>query len=152
MNATEYQKLAARTLVDKPGFVLTDQEHMAVWNALGLAGEAGEVADEIKKAVYHRHGINIPKVKKEIGDVLWYAAAVCTTLGLDLGEIMQANIDKLKERYPNGFNTDDSLKRVDVKAEADPDPDTYPYCICPLADGPSTSNTCGICGKPRRVE
>lgn len=113
MDANEYQKLAARTLISKPGFNISDVEIMAVWDAIGLAGEAGEVADHIKKGIFHQHGIDFPKLRKEIGDTLWYAAALCTTLGLDLSEIMQENIDKLKVRYPDGFNSEDSIRRVD---------------------------------------
>jgi NTP pyrophosphatase (non-canonical NTP hydrolase) len=113
MDASEYQVLAARTLIDNPNDTYSDQDIMAVWNAIGLAGEAGEVAEHIKKGIFHRHGIDETKLKKEIGDVLWYTAALCTTLGLDLSEIMQGNIDKLKKRYPNGFTFEDSQKRVD---------------------------------------
>lgn len=114
MDADEYQKLAARTLIDRPDFALTDTEIMAVWDAIGLAGEAGEVADHIKKGVFHRHGIDLPELEKELGDTLWYVAALCTTLGLDLSAIMQANIEKLRVRYPNGYTSEDSLHRVDV--------------------------------------
>ena len=49
--------------------------------------------------------------------MLWYASALCTTLGLDMGEIMQANIEKLKVRYPNGYSSADSQQRVDVIQE-----------------------------------
>ena len=114
MDANEYQRLAARTLIDKPDAIYTHQEIMAVWDAIGLAGEAGEVADHIKKGVFHQHGIDLPKLEKELGDTLWYVAALCTTLGLDLSEIMQANIEKLKLRYPNGYSPEDSKRRVDM--------------------------------------
>lgn len=114
MEANEYQKLAARTLIERPGFPIQDKEIMAVWDALGLAGEAGEVADDIKKSVFHQHGIDLEKISKEIGDTLWYVAALCTTLGLDMSEIMKANIEKLRVRYPNGYNSADSKARVDV--------------------------------------
>jgi NTP pyrophosphatase (non-canonical NTP hydrolase) len=117
MDANEYQKLAARTLIDRPGFVISDRDMMAVWNALGLAGEAGEVADHVKKGVFHQHGIDPEKLKEEIGDTLWYAAALCTTLGFDIGEIMQGNIDKLRLRYPDGYNSADSKARVDVASK-----------------------------------
>ncbi len=93
---------------------IPDKEMMLVWEALGLAGEAGEVANHVKKGIFHQHGIELEKLKNEIGDTLWYAAALCTTLGLDLSEIMQTNIKKLEMRYPNGFNVEDSKRRVDV--------------------------------------
>lgn len=62
MDANEYQRLAARTLIDKPGFEIPEKEIMAVWEVIGLAGEAGEVANLIKKGVFHRHGIDLSKV------------------------------------------------------------------------------------------
>lgn len=117
MRMEEYQKLAARTLIDGPDFDLTDGEIMIVRNALGLAGEAGEVADSIKKGVLHRHGLDVEKVKKELGDVLWYVAALCTKLDLDLGEVMAANIAKLRIRYPDGYSDLASVQRVDVEAQ-----------------------------------
>jgi len=117
MTPTDYQREAARTLIDHPDFDLSDPDIMLAWNALGLAGEAGEVADLIKKAIFHRHDIDKAEVAKELGDVLWYVAALCTNLGLDLSDVMQANIEKLKLRYPNGYSSSDSLKRVDVDAD-----------------------------------
>ena len=115
MNASDYQHHAARTLIDKPGFEISDKDIMTVWCAVGLGGEAGEVLEQIKKGIFHQHGLDDEKLKKEIGDCLWYLAGLCTTRGYDLGEIMQANIDKLLVRYSNGFNSQDSQKRVDVK-------------------------------------
>lgn len=120
MDANQYQALAARTLVDRPGIEISDREMMIVWEALGLAGEAGEVANHVKKGVFHQHGLDLEKLKNEIGDTLWYAAALCTTLGLDIAEIMQANIKKLEVRYPNGYNAADSKRRVDVNPVGEP--------------------------------
>lgn len=114
MNATEYQQLAARTLIDAPGFEIPNEDIMVVWNAIGLAGEAGEVAEHVKKGVFHQHGLDRDVLAKELGDVLWYVAALCTKTGLDMGEIMQANIDKLRKRYPNGYSSVDSQARVDA--------------------------------------
>lgn len=114
MNATDYQQQAARTLIDAPGFEISDTDMMLVWNALGLAGEAGEVAEAVKKGILHQHGLDRDKMAKELGDVCWYLAALCTKLGLDLGEVMAANIEKLKTRYPDGFKSADSVARVDV--------------------------------------
>lgn len=104
MTANEYQALANRTLTETPGFTLTDEETMIVWNAVGLSGESGEVADLIKKGVFHQRGIDQDKLKKELGDVLWYLAALCTQFGWTLEEVMQLNIDKLKARFPEGYD------------------------------------------------
>lgn len=121
MDANKYQAKAARTLIEAPDFEIPDSEIMLVWNAIGLAGEAGEVAELVKKAVFHRHGIDgafREKMVKELGDVMWYAAAMCTKLDMDLGVIMEVNIRKLEERYPDGFSSQDSKRRVDVQEGA----------------------------------
>lgn len=113
MNATEYQQLAARTLIPKPDFEVTDTDIMIAWNAIGLAGEAGEINELVKKGVFHQHGLDREKMAKELGDCMWYIAALCTKLDLDLGEIMAANIEKLKQRYPEGYSSEASKARVD---------------------------------------
>lgn len=114
MEAHEYQRLAARTLIDSPGFDLRDDAIMVIWNVVGLTGEAGEIAEHVKKGIFHQHGLDREMLEKEIGDCLWYLAALCTTLGIDLSVVMEKNIDKLRLRYPNGFNSEDSKRRVDV--------------------------------------
>ncbi|MEO1477765.1 MAG: nucleoside triphosphate pyrophosphohydrolase family protein [Bacteroidota bacterium] len=104
MTANTYQELASRTLLGAPDFEITDAQVMISWNALGLAGEAGEVADLIKKQIYHQHGLDREALKKELGDVLWYVAALCSDLGLSLDEVMRANIEKLNARFPDGYD------------------------------------------------
>lgn len=116
MDASEYQQLAARTLLESPDHDVPDLGLMLVWNALGLTGEAGEVAEHIKKGVLHRHGIDRKQLQKELGDVMWYVAALCTKLDMDLGVIMEVNIRKLEKRYPDGYSSTDSQRRVDVQA------------------------------------
>jgi len=115
MTSNDYQILASRTLLDVPDRDYSHEEIMLVWNAIGLAGEAGEVADHIKKGVFHDHGIDNEKLVKELGDVLWYVAAIATKIGVPLALIMELNIAKLKQRYPDGFKTEDSISRVDVQ-------------------------------------
>lgn len=114
MNADLYQILAARTLIDKPGFEISDNDMMIIWNALGLAGEAGEVADTIKKGILHQHGLDKDRLIKELGDVCWYLAALCTKLDVDLSVVMALNVAKLKARYPDGYNSQDSIARIDT--------------------------------------
>ena len=113
--ADTYQQQAARTLIDKPDATYSDAEIMIVWTALGLAGEAGEVADTVKKAVFHQHGLNRDELIKELGDVLWYVAALCSKLDVPLSEVMERNIVKLKARYPQGYSADASKTRADLK-------------------------------------
>lgn len=115
MDANEYQQAAGRTLIDAPDAKYTDEQIMLVWNALGLAGEAGEVADTIKKAVFHQHGIDRDKLIKELGDVLWYVAALCSKLGVPMSGVMEINIAKLRKRYPEGYSSEASKARIDVQ-------------------------------------
>jgi NTP pyrophosphatase (non-canonical NTP hydrolase) len=70
---------------------------------LGLCGEAGEVADAIKKAHFHGVAYELAAIKKELGDVLWYVAALAEDHGLTLSEIAKENVEKLRRRYPDGF-------------------------------------------------
>ena len=170
MNANEYQFAAGRTLIAEPGFALTGNEVAISRDALALAVSAGNVADLIKKQVFHRHGLDrvglltaLEQVRantimlelalsrqnladepidaatlfrfwnvlgligeaaevgeqvlegrptatfhKELGDVLWYVAALCTKLDLTMDEVMSTNILKLKQRYPDGYSSDAS--------------------------------------------
>ncbi len=114
MHADRYQDEAARTLIESPDKEYTAREIMLVWNAIGLAGEAGEVADSVKKMVFHQHGIDRDVLIKELGDVLWYVAALCTKLDVPLSDVMDRNIAKLRLRYPDGYSSADSKARRDV--------------------------------------
>ena len=79
--------------------------------ALGVAGEAGEVADLLKKHLGHGHPLDRDKAAKELGDVLWYVAALANRLGFSLEEIARLNVAKLRARYPEGFDPARSLNR-----------------------------------------
>lgn len=90
MTFDEYQSLAVSTAIYDPKYSI-------MYPALGLTGEAGEVAEKIKK--YLRDGkLDHNEVAKELGDVLWYIAALARDLGFTLGYVAHANIDKLKSR------------------------------------------------------
>lgn len=78
---------------------------------LGLAGEAGETADHIKKHLFHGHDLDIDKLSKEIGDVLWYVALLSDCVGLNLAEVAQGNLDKLESRYGQEFTVEKSVNR-----------------------------------------
>lgn len=80
-------------------------------DALGVAGEAGEVADLVKKVVFHGHPLDVAKLTNEMGDVLWYLASLCNTLGIDLADVADANTAKLRKRYPEGWDPARSLAR-----------------------------------------
>lgn len=80
---------------------------------LGIAGEAGEVADIIKKELGHGHAADPVKMAKEIGDVLWYIAVLSDAYGYSLSEVATMNIEKLKARYPEGFDSERSINRAE---------------------------------------
>ena len=77
-----------------------------VMATMGLSGEVGELNDMIKKWIFHKSDMDIIHAKKELGDILWYVACMAESFGWSLDEIMKMNIDKLKARYPEGFDTD----------------------------------------------
>ena len=106
MRASDYQKAVTRTMSSE----LTEREALANW-AMGLGGEAGEAIDVLKKHLFHGHDLDRAEVAKELGDVLWYVAALCAELDLDLGQVMEANVAKLRARYPDGFDADRSRNR-----------------------------------------
>ena len=88
----------------------SDQARLAI-AGLGLAGEAGEVVDYLKKVVGHGHKLDKDKLVKELGDVLWYVAEICSAINADMSDVAQQNIDKLKARYPDGFSSERSINR-----------------------------------------
>ena len=106
MNGNEYQKLAMKTL--NPS--LTKKE-MLVNGVMGLNGESGEVIDIVKKNMFQGHDLDKDKIKKELGDVMWYIAEICESLDLCLEEVMEGNIDKLSKRFKDGFTVEESINR-----------------------------------------
>lgn len=117
--ANNYQFEVSRTM-RAFDFTLTPKEMALANYAMGLSGEAGEAADALKKALFHRESgqplkIDLDHMKKEIGDVLWYASALALELGFDLDSVMSANVEKLRKRYPEGFTGAASVARADEK-------------------------------------
>jgi NTP pyrophosphatase (non-canonical NTP hydrolase) len=97
LTLADYQQISRRTMPKN----LNAQECLTL--ALGLSGEAGEVGEVIKK--HHGHGIPLDpsKLAAELGDVLWYLAAIATAYEIDLNAVARGNIWKLRQRYPDGF-------------------------------------------------
>ena len=106
MTINEYQKKALRTANTQ----LTSIERLQN-GLMGLNGEAGECIDILKKHLFQGHELDRGHIAKELGDVAWYLALSAEAIGYDLETIMQVNVDKLKARYPDGFDTEHSLHR-----------------------------------------
>lgn len=134
MNANKYQKLAMRTNDGKASDRLigkmqeydmkfsseqSNKESVdigGIFNAcLGMSGEVGEFNDMIKKWVFHEKNLDMEHAKKEAGDILWYVVMLCESFGWNMEEVMQMNVDKLKSRYPEGFD----VERANNRAEGD---------------------------------
>ena len=107
ITANDYQRAALRTANGTNCVNLTNA-------ALGMAGEAGEVADLVKKHSFQGHDLDVNHVAEELGDVLWYVAVGAEAIGLSLGEVAQRNIEKLKRRYPDGFDKARSIHREEA--------------------------------------
>lgn len=102
MDADRYQLEASKTAGD---------HDMPIYTALGIAGEAGELADLTKKWLYHGHPYDKDKFISELGDILWYVSQNAVAHELLLSEVMEYNLNKLKKRYPKGFSSEKSINR-----------------------------------------
>jgi len=107
MDFNEYQKLAMRTASDK------SKENMVLNGVMGLCGESGECIDIVKKHMFQGHELNRQKLIDEASDCLWYLAEMATGLGVSLDDIARHNVEKLRKRYPNGFDADKSVNRLE---------------------------------------
>lgn len=105
MQISTYQELAARTINnDLP-------ENEKEYHALhGMVSEIGEIHGLYQKQ-YQGHVADAEHLKKELGDLLWFIAEYCTANGWDMSDVANMNIEKLKARYPEGFDPERSLHR-----------------------------------------
>ena len=106
MTGNEYQTLAIRTCS------VQDPDLQLYHSVFGLAAEAGEVAGILQKE-YQGHRFDKEHMIKELGDCLWMIAECAHAMGVKLDDVMRINIDKLKARYPDGFDAEHSLHRAE---------------------------------------
>jgi len=107
MTGSEYQGLAARTI--NKSLTLLEQRNHALH---GMVGEIGEIHSLYQKE-YQGHGApDREHILKEFGDLTWFIAEFLTSQGMSLDDCMETNIDKLRKRYPDGFDAEHSLHRV----------------------------------------
>ena len=110
MTINEYQTLAMTTLNPE-----LSRKDVLINSVMGLCGESGEAIDIVKKWLAQGHELDREHLAKELGDIAWYLAEAATALEIPLEDIFQANIDKLRKRFPEGFRTQASLDRADVE-------------------------------------
>lgn len=108
MTINEYQTEALRTAA---GMNHSNNDDILLNGVMGLAGESGECVDMMKKHLFQGHELDKEHIAKELGDVAWYIALSAYAMGYDLETILQMNVDKLRKRYPNGFEAERSLHR-----------------------------------------
>ena len=106
MQVNEYQKAAMATL--NPAL---DKKDALINSVMGLCGESGEAIDIVKKWLMQGHELDREHLVRELGDVAWYLAEAATALDVPLEAVFQGNLDKLRQRFPNGFDTGASVNR-----------------------------------------
>lgn len=106
MTINEYQKEALRTASG-----MNKKYPLILNGVLGLGGESGECQDIVKKHLFQGHDLDKGHLAEELGDVAWYLAVSAHAIGLDLESVLQGNVDKLRKRYPDGFDQERSLHR-----------------------------------------
>ena len=106
LTANDYQKKAMTTL--NPAL---SKQDVLLNGVMGLCGEAGECIDLVKKHLHQGHPLDSEKLAKELGDVAWYLAETAWALDIDLESILRGNLEKLKKRYPQGFDSEKSVNR-----------------------------------------
>lgn len=114
MKLTEYQ-ISAHVTSNQ---ALNHEQGLAM-ASMGLAGETGEVVDELKKILYHGKPLDLDKLAKEIGDVLWYVAELCTRLHIKLEGVAQLNLEKLRLRHGSSFKNHENQNRSNDGIQAD---------------------------------
>lgn len=123
MDFKDYETAAARTFrpEDAQAKTLTPQQTTLLLGAMGMAGEAGEFLDHVKKHLFHDQELTeerVAKMKAELGDILWYHFTSCSGMGTTMSEMAQGNIDKLLARHPNGVDFSYHDKQVKANEKA----------------------------------
>jgi len=110
-----YFNYRAEVMRNCPNFGQESLEKKLALGGLGIAGEAGEVADEIKKLLHHDKPLDKEKLIKEMGDVHWYLEYLAATISVTTDEVLKANVAKLRLRHPNGWSCESQNAKADEK-------------------------------------
>lgn len=114
--ANDYQRMAMRT-ASGMNYGEFGGKGLLLNAVMGLNGEAGEVIDSVKKHCFQGHELDKAHLAEELGDVAWYLAVGCEAVGVTLEDVMNGNVEKLKRRYPEGFDKNRSIKREEEPHE-----------------------------------
>ena len=106
MTPNDYQQAALRTAPKE-----LSSDRLLLNGLMGLNGEAGEAIDILKKHLFQGHELDTAHMAKELGDVAWYLAVSANAIGYDLDTIFKMNVEKIRARYPDGFNSELSVNR-----------------------------------------
>lgn len=136
LTLNEFQQLASRTLPplgsqrwfptapNTPQREANNRQIDLIHAVFGCAGEAGELVDPVKKAMFYGKAVDVENIKEEAGDLLWYIAGpLCRALGCTLEELAAANVAKLRKRYPEKYTDEAAIARAD---KDEPAPQPYP--------------------------
>ena len=113
MNLAEYQSLANRTAKELP------HRDALAHAAMGLAGEAGEFSDAIKKHLIYGQPLDFANAREEISDILWYCSYAANVLGFSLETVARMNLEKLAARYPEQYSDYHAKARLDKEGQND---------------------------------
>lgn len=123
MKVNEYQHKALRTEADP--FKIKDRlresnlrQVRLLVATLGLTSDAGEVAGLVQKSIEYGRNLDMDKLKEELGDCLWRLVQAADAAGFTMEEVMQANLSKLKARYPDGYSDERANNRDDSREKA----------------------------------
>lgn len=106
MTVNEYQRLAMTTL--NPAL---EKKDVLINGVMGLCGESGEAIDIVKKHLSQGHELDRQALIEELGDIAWYLAQTAYAMDVSLEDVLNGNIEKLKRRYPEGFDPERSINR-----------------------------------------
>lgn len=116
-----YQEAALRTAKTFPETTFSSEQMDLIHAAFGVASDAGELVDAIKKNLIYGKPLDKKNVVEEIGDVMWFLVLCCRAIDEDLDYIAQMNIAKLMLRYPEKYSDEAAIARADKVADTLPD-------------------------------
>jgi NTP pyrophosphatase (non-canonical NTP hydrolase) len=105
MESQEYRKACWKTAGN-----FDKEKHLSMLG-MGIAGEAGEITDSLKKAIFQGHDLDVDKLAEEVGDLMYYVELLLDTIGVSTEIDYKKNVEKIERRYPNGFEPERSKNR-----------------------------------------